>query len=423
MASSEAGGLARREALERYREEAHPQQGAEGAGRAEPGEAQAKLPVRVGADRLVGERVHAHDAPVAPRGVEADEEGPGAARRLRIEIGEPEQRLEPARRLGVAARARESRAGREPGGDVVGMLARAAEGFVEIRRRARRRPGERGELGVERGAPRIGSEGPLQLLARLRRAPLPPGHSRETEPCSHRARLVPEGPAEVILRAREVALREGGAAETDARRRRGGICLERAREAILGGREVARLERLLAETDQRGGELRSRGVQGDGRSGRARERDPRREACREERAPAGGGESGGFLGCHRIGVKARRPRCKVSSACAGRRRGRGASGESVVRGGAVGLALFLLLEWTARLVIFGPAGLDPRRVGILRDLDPAELVRFETEPELVYEYKPDLDLFFKGVHFRTNSRGMRDREYALEKPPARSGWR
>ena len=90
---------------------------------------------------------------------------------------------------------------------------------------------------------------------------------------------------------------------------------------------------------------------------------------------------------------------------------------SVVRVGAVGLALFLLLEWTARLVIFGPAALDPRRVGILRDLDPAELVRFETEPALVYEYKPNLDLFFKGVHFRTNSLGMRDREYELEKPP------
>jgi hypothetical protein len=81
-----------------------------------------------------------------------------------------------------------------------------------------------------------------------------------------------------------------------------------------------------------------------------------------------------------------------------------------VRVAAVALALFVLLEWSARLVIFGPAGLDPRRVRILRDLDPAELVRYETEPELVYEYKPDLDVFFKGVHFRTTSRGLRDRE-------------
>jgi hypothetical protein len=83
----------------------------------------------------------------------------------------------------------------------------------------------------------------------------------------------------------------------------------------------------------------------------------------------------------------------------------------------VALVLFVLLEASARLVIFGPAGLDPRRVGILRDLDPAQLVRFDTEPELVYEYKPNLDVFFKGVRFRTNSRGMRDMEYALAKPP------
>jgi hypothetical protein len=88
-----------------------------------------------------------------------------------------------------------------------------------------------------------------------------------------------------------------------------------------------------------------------------------------------------------------------------------------VRVAAATIALLLLLECSARLVIFGAAGLDPRRVGLLRDLDPAELVRYETEPSLVYEYKPDLEVFFKGVHFRTNSRGMRDREYALVKSP------
>jgi len=84
---------------------------------------------------------------------------------------------------------------------------------------------------------------------------------------------------------------------------------------------------------------------------------------------------------------------------------------------AAALALALLLEASARLVLFGPAGLDPRRVGLLRDLDPASLVRFDTARELVYEYRPHLDVFFKGVRFRTNSRGMRDREVALAKSP------
>jgi hypothetical protein len=81
------------------------------------------------------------------------------------------------------------------------------------------------------------------------------------------------------------------------------------------------------------------------------------------------------------------------------------------------LVALLLLEASARLVLFGPRGLDPRRVGLLRDTHPAELVTFDTDPSLVFEYRPNLDVFFKLVRFRTNSRGMRDREYALAKPP------
>jgi len=88
-----------------------------------------------------------------------------------------------------------------------------------------------------------------------------------------------------------------------------------------------------------------------------------------------------------------------------------------VRLATAAVVLCLLLEVSARLVIFGPAGLDPRRVGIFRDTAPTELVTYETERDLVYEYKPNLDVFFKLVRFRTNSRGMRDEEYALAKPP------
>ena len=78
--------------------------------------------------------------------------------------------------------------------------------------------------------------------------------------------------------------------------------------------------------------------------------------------------------------------------------------------------LIVLLEVSARLIIFGPMGLDPRRVGILRDLDPRELVTYDTDPGVLYEYKPNLDVFFKLVPFRTNSRGMRDKEYEVVNP-------
>ncbi len=37
-------------------------------------------------------------------------------------------------------------------------------------------------------------------------------------------------------------------------------------------------------------------------------------------------------------------------------------------------------------------------------------------PEVVYEFKPEIDSYFKLSDFKTNSRGLRDREYSIEKP-------
>jgi lysophospholipase L1-like esterase len=37
-------------------------------------------------------------------------------------------------------------------------------------------------------------------------------------------------------------------------------------------------------------------------------------------------------------------------------------------------------------------------------------------PEVVYEFKPGLDSYFKLAGFKTNSQGLRDKEYSLEKP-------
>ena len=37
-------------------------------------------------------------------------------------------------------------------------------------------------------------------------------------------------------------------------------------------------------------------------------------------------------------------------------------------------------------------------------------------PDVVYEFKPEIDSYFKLADFRTNSRGLRDKEYSLEKP-------
>ena len=37
-------------------------------------------------------------------------------------------------------------------------------------------------------------------------------------------------------------------------------------------------------------------------------------------------------------------------------------------------------------------------------------------PEVVYEFKPGIDSYFKLTDFRTNSKGLRDKEYSIDKP-------
>jgi len=84
---------------------------------------------------------------------------------------------------------------------------------------------------------------------------------------------------------------------------------------------------------------------------------------------------------------------------------------------AAAIGVFLLLELTARLYLFGLGGLVPERVNSIRGLPQTGF----TQPAppasgRVFDLKPDLDGYFKNVPFRTNSAGLRDREYALRKP-------
>jgi hypothetical protein len=79
------------------------------------------------------------------------------------------------------------------------------------------------------------------------------------------------------------------------------------------------------------------------------------------------------------------------------------------------LALGLVLELSARVMLFGRAGLDPRRVPWTRGLTP-RVVRLSSEPSIGFEHIPNLNVFANAVPFRTNSRGLRDQEYSLEKP-------
>jgi hypothetical protein len=79
--------------------------------------------------------------------------------------------------------------------------------------------------------------------------------------------------------------------------------------------------------------------------------------------------------------------------------------------------LFFLLELNARVYLFGYAGLVPAKINSVRGLPQTGYTRPSAEPRIGFELKPNLDGYFKLVPFRTNSRGLRDREYELRKPP------
>ena len=81
------------------------------------------------------------------------------------------------------------------------------------------------------------------------------------------------------------------------------------------------------------------------------------------------------------------------------------------------LGSLLLLELSARIFLFGLAGLHPGRIGSVHPLWETGFLQTSVHEALGYEFKPDVDGYFKLARFRTNSRGLRDREYSLEKPP------
>jgi hypothetical protein len=83
---------------------------------------------------------------------------------------------------------------------------------------------------------------------------------------------------------------------------------------------------------------------------------------------------------------------------------------------SVAAGLFLLLELSARVHLFGLAGLSPAAVNSIRGLPQSGYTQPSAEARLGFELKPNLDGLFKLAHFRTNTRGLRDREYELRKP-------
>lgn len=81
------------------------------------------------------------------------------------------------------------------------------------------------------------------------------------------------------------------------------------------------------------------------------------------------------------------------------------------------LVMFITLELSLRVYLFGPTGFSPSKVGSFSLIFSSGLVQPAANPEIWYELKPNQNTVFRGVPFMTNSQGLADDEYPLEKPP------
>ncbi len=81
-----------------------------------------------------------------------------------------------------------------------------------------------------------------------------------------------------------------------------------------------------------------------------------------------------------------------------------------------GLCCFLLVEFSYRFYVAGPLAFSPELTRTNNKLIQTNLIQPAAQPDIFYELKPDLDTWFRGYRFRTNSAGLPDREYSRTKP-------
>lgn len=76
---------------------------------------------------------------------------------------------------------------------------------------------------------------------------------------------------------------------------------------------------------------------------------------------------------------------------------------------------FILLESAYRFYLFGWDAFSIEKVNSVNALGLSGLLQPSSNPELVFELRPDVDTYFKLVPFQTNSHGLRDKEYPIDK--------
>ncbi len=77
---------------------------------------------------------------------------------------------------------------------------------------------------------------------------------------------------------------------------------------------------------------------------------------------------------------------------------------------------FLVLEQSYRLYLFKMDAFSFKKMNSMHDLGVSGLIKPSSHLEIIYELKQNLNSYFKLASFRTNSRGLRDKEYGITKP-------
>ncbi|GEM_PF-1114993 len=81
------------------------------------------------------------------------------------------------------------------------------------------------------------------------------------------------------------------------------------------------------------------------------------------------------------------------------------------------LVFLFLLEFSSRFYLFGFDSFNYFKMNSMADAGVCGFLRPATQPEIIYEIKPNLNSYHKMVHFKTNSQGLVDKEYSVQKPP------
>ena len=77
---------------------------------------------------------------------------------------------------------------------------------------------------------------------------------------------------------------------------------------------------------------------------------------------------------------------------------------------------FFALEQAYRFYLFGSGSFSIPKMNSINSPGELGLYRRSNDPELIFEFKPNLNTYYKLVEFKTNSAGLRDKEYRIAKP-------